>query len=66
MIYRKNMSFREQGVRSIAGIAMIACGLWGLPGLALGYLVAGAGAITLLTGFVGYCPACAAIGRKAG
>jgi hypothetical protein len=43
---------------------MIACGLAGLAGQPLGWLIAGAGAVTLLTGFVGYCPMCAAAGRK--
>ena len=44
---------------------MLACGLLG-PGLAgtpVGYIIAASGVGTLLTGFVGYCPACAVAGR---
>lgn len=40
---------------------MALCGLTapGLAGTAVGLVVAGAGAMTLLTGFFGFCPACA-------
>jgi hypothetical protein len=43
---------------------MIACGLLGLKGMPVGYLIAGIGVMTVLTGFFGYCPACAIAGRK--
>jgi hypothetical protein len=43
---------------------MIACGMLGLQGLAIGYLIACTGVVTLITGFVGYCPACAIAGRR--
>jgi hypothetical protein len=49
-----------------AGLAMIACGLFGLEGLAIGYLIAAVGTVTLLTGFVGFCPMCAMGGRRLG
>ena len=64
MFYRKNVPGSERIIRVVAGIAMIACGLLGLRGMPVGYLVAGVGLVTLLTGFVGYCPACAVAGRK--
>lgn len=63
MFYRKNVYAWEQIVRFIAGAAMIAGGLYFLPGWP-GYLVAAAGLYTGLTGLFGYCPACAMIGRK--
>ena len=64
MIYRKNLPGWERAVRVLAGCAMITCGLLGLKGLPVGYIIACAGVITLITGFVGYCPACAVAGRK--
>jgi Protein of unknown function (DUF2892) len=64
VFYRKNVPSRERLIRIAAGLAMIACGMLGLPGLAIGYLIACTGVVTLITGFVGYCPACAIAGRK--
>jgi hypothetical protein len=64
MFYTKNLPAWERALRVIAGLAMIACGLLGLPGTMIGYVVAGAGVIAILTGFVGFCPMCAMVGRK--
>ena len=49
---------------------MIAYGLFGMPGLPgmpgamAGYLIAGTGVVAILTGFFGFCPMCAMVGRK--
>jgi hypothetical protein len=43
---------------------MMACGLLGLSGMPIGYLIACAGVVTAVTGFVGFCPMCAMVGRK--
>ena len=43
---------------------MLVCGLIALKGLPIGYLIAGAGAVTIMTGFFGFCPICATAGRK--
>ena len=64
MLYRKNLPSWERFVRILAGIVMIVCGLAGLKGVRIGYLIACGGMFTLVTGFVGYCPACAVAGRK--
>lgn len=64
MIYRKNVAGWEQILRLVAGAAMIACGLIGLAGNPVGYLIAAVGVVTGLTGIFGYCPACAMAGRK--
>jgi hypothetical protein len=64
VFYRKNVPSRERLIRFAAGLAMIACGMLGLQGLAIGYLIACTGVVTLITGFVGYYPACAIAGRK--
>ena len=66
MLYVKNIPAWERAVRVVAGLAMIACGLFGLKGLAIGYLIAAVAAFTLLTGFVGFCPLCAKAGRRPG
>ena len=64
MFYRKNVGGKERIARLLGGGLMILCGLVGLHATALGLLLAGAGVVTLLTGTVGYCPACAMAGRK--
>ena len=64
MLYVKNVPGWERAVRVVAGVAMIACGLLGLKGLMVGYLIAASGVVTLLTGFVGFCPMCAMAGRR--
>lgn len=64
MIFRRNIAVSERVVRTLAGGLMIACGAFGfeLGPLARGLMVAGA--ITILTGVFGLCPACAVVGRK--
>jgi Inner membrane protein YgaP-like, transmembrane domain len=70
MFYRKNLPGWERTVRAVGGIVMIAYGLLGMPGLlsmpgtTAGYLIAGTGAIAILTGFFGFCPMCAMVGRR--
>lgn len=66
MLYRKNLPVWERALRGVGGMAMIAGGLLGpdFAGSPIGYIIVAAGVMTLLTGFVGYCPACAAVGRR--
>jgi Protein of unknown function (DUF2892) len=64
MLYQKNLPMKERVIRVVAAVAMVACGLIGLQGMAIGYLVAGAGVITALNGFLGFCPACSMAGRS--
>ncbi len=66
MLFKKNLPVWERVLRGVAGLVMVACGLLG-PGLAgtpVGFIIAASGVGTLLTGFVGYCPACAVAGRR--
>ena len=65
MLYKKNVGALERMARAVAGGLMIACGLFGpmIPQTLGGGLIA-AGVLTVLTGMFGFCPACAAIGRK--
>ncbi|MEH2566949.1 YgaP family membrane protein [Bradyrhizobium sp. AZCC 2289] len=53
MFYRKNLSGWERAARVVGGAAMIAGGL-----------LACSGVVTALTGFVGFCPMCAMVGRR--
>ena len=64
MFYRKNLPGWERAMRTIGGVAMIGNGLSGMPGTMAGYLIAGAGAIAILTGSFGFCPMCAMVGRR--
>ena len=70
MFYRKNLPGWERAMRTIGGVVMIAYGLFGMPGLPgmpgtmAGYLFAGTGVVATLTGFFGFCPMCAMVGRR--
>ncbi len=64
MLYARNVPKWERAMRVVAGLTMIVFGLLGLAGQALGWLIAGAGVVAMLTGFVGFCPMCAVAGRK--
>ena len=63
MFYRKNIYRWEQWSRVAIGVGMAAWGLL-VAGNLLGYGVAAAGAGLAVTGIVGWCPACAMIGRR--
>jgi hypothetical protein len=65
MLYRKNVGSAERMARGVGGGLMIACGLLTpmLPQLyARGLIITGL--FTIVTGMFGFCPACAAIGRR--
>lgn len=66
MLFRKNLPVWERALRSVGGLAMIAGGLLApqFAGGPIGYIISAAGVMTVLTGFVGYCPACAVVGRR--
>lgn len=66
MLYAKNLPAWERVTRVVAGILMVLGGIFG-PGLAatpIGIMIAAAGGMTVLTGFFGFCPACAMVGRR--
>lgn len=64
MFYRKNLPGWERAIRVIAGLALIAWGLLQFPDAPLGYVIAAGGASAILTGFFGFCPMCAMVGRR--
>ena len=69
MLYPKNVPTLERIGRIIFGIVLIGIGLWKLStGSADALLVTGLLVSTAVfimgTGFIGWCPACAMLGRK--
>ena len=62
MFYPKNVPNVERAVRIAIGIALLGIALNG-QGLLGGLLMATAGFV-VVTGFVGWCPLCALVGRK--
>lgn len=64
MFHRKNVGPKERIARIVGGCLMVLCGLVGLQATPLGWAVAAVGVVSLLTGVVRYCPACALSGRK--
>ena len=64
MLYRKNIPRPESLVRIVAGLALIAVSLAWLGVTPIGLVLAASGAVGIVTGVFGYCPACAMVGRK--
>lgn len=64
MFFRKNLPGWERALRLAAGLMLIACGLLAFPAAPIGYALAAGGVAAILTGFVGFCPMCAMVGRK--
>jgi hypothetical protein len=63
-MFKRNIGSKERIVRVIGGGLIMLCGLVGLHATPLGLVMAGVGAVSLVTGLVRYCPACAMAGRK--
>lgn len=63
MIYVKNLPVWERATRLVAACAMTACGFY-IWGSAVGWILLGLAAVTLLTGLLGFCPGCALVGRN--
>jgi hypothetical protein len=64
MFYRKNMGSTERVLRLVAGglmvtFAVAVVGIW-----PRGWLLAAGGMMVVVTGMVGFCPACALVGRR--
>jgi hypothetical protein len=64
MFYRKNVGAKERAVRAVAGVVMVVGSLMLIGTTPLGLVAAGSGVCFALTGLVGFCPACALVGRK--
>ncbi len=64
MLYRKNITRPESLLRVVTGVALIVASLVWLGATPLGLVLAASGAMGIVTGLFGYCPACAMVGRK--
>ncbi|MBO9680620.1 YgaP-like transmembrane domain [Paenacidovorax monticola] len=64
MLYRKNVGRTEAIARALAGALLIAAGLWWLRTSPWGWAALATGATALATGWIGFCPACALLGRR--
>ena len=60
----QNVGTAQRLIRIVAGGLMVAGGVLMFQGQTAGYVLAAMGAMGLLTGVMGYCPACAMIGSK--
>jgi hypothetical protein len=63
MFYVKNVPTWERVLRVLAGLAVVAWSVMALGGL-WGTVAALSAAGLVLSGLVGFCPACAMVGRK--
>ncbi|MBV8467877.1 MAG: DUF2892 domain-containing protein [Burkholderiales bacterium] len=63
MWYVKNVPNWERALRIVAGLAVAAGAILRVGG-STGWIVAAAAAGIVVSGLVGYCPACAMIGRR--
>ncbi|MBI5958440.1 MAG: DUF2892 domain-containing protein [Chloroflexi bacterium] len=69
MFYPKNVPTIERIGRVISGIALIIVGLWRLSAgsadaVVVTVLLISTAVFIMVTGFIGWCPACAMVGRK--
>lgn len=64
MIYRKNIYRWEQWARVGLGVTAVIGGLYFVPVSVFGYAALGVGVVMVTTGLLGWCPACALVGRR--
>jgi hypothetical protein len=66
MVYIKNVPGWERVVRALMGIGLIAASVAHFGSTTTGWVVGAAGAMAAMSGMLGFCPACAMVGRKLG
>ena len=64
MFYIKNVPIWERILRAIIGIVLIGYSVLGHPSLLVSGLSISSAAFVIVTGFLGWCPMCALVGRK--
>ena len=64
MFYVKNLPVWERWGRGLFGLMLGAAGAAIFGNSAIGWVLLAIGAVALSTGFVGFCPFCALVGRK--
>lgn len=63
MLYVKNVPTWERALRILVALGLLAWGLWGGAGPWAWAAVASAAGLSL-SGLLGFCPACALVGRR--
>lgn len=63
MLYVKNVPAWERVLRVLVGSGAAALALWAVPGPA-GWLLSAGAAGLVASGLLGFCPACAMVGRR--
>jgi hypothetical protein len=64
MFYSKNVPLWERVLRIVTGVAILAGSLAYFGSTPAGWIVGITGAAVMMTGLVGFCPACAMVGRR--
>ena len=64
MLFRKNLYTWEQRLRIILGLALGAFGLFFSLSPILKGVILFSAFVGVVTGFIGFCPACALVGKK--
>jgi hypothetical protein len=64
MFYIKNVPVWERLIRASIGLGLIVYVLLGNPSMFLSILSLASAAFVIVTGFFGWCPMCALVGRK--
>jgi hypothetical protein len=64
MLYVKNVPGWERAIRVLMGVALIAASVAYFGSTMTGWVVGIAGAMAAMSGLLGFCPACAMVGRK--
>lgn len=64
MFYIKNVPVWERVLRIMIGLGLVLYVLFGQPAMFVSILSLSTAAFVVLTGFFGWCPMCALVGRK--
>ena len=64
MFYQKNVPGVERAIRIAIGLCLICAGVLFATEPWMKWSAIGAGVIAACTGFIGFCPMCAMVGRK--
>ena len=64
MFYVKNVPAIERALRILMGVAAVAAAVAYFGAIPVGWGVGAMGVMAAMTGLVGFCPACALVGRK--
>lgn len=64
MLYVKNVPGWERAVRLAIGVGLVAAAVVHFGSTPIGWGVGAMGAMAAMSGLLGFCPACAMVGRK--